>query len=248
MNEQYLIDKHCALIDALRKVDSNKQGFVIVTESDNTLFGILTDGDIRRFLVAGGGLRNDIESAVNRECLAISNSKDIGDAIELLKNGRIKFLPVVDDDNRICNVIIKRKLQAALLLDLSLTLMYDFDSIDENIIDYEIFPRPWGFYKSTFLNSHYQGKIISVKPKQRLSLQSHCHREEHWTVLYGEGTVELADTVITVYQGSTVFIPKGCKHRLTNTCSTENLIVSEVQIGDYLGEDDIIRYEDDYDR
>ena len=116
------------------------------------------------------------------------------------------------------------------------------------VVDTEIFPRPWGFYKTTVLNDYYQSKVISVKPGGQLSLQSHNHREEHWIVVHGTGEVRLDESVLQVHTGSSVFIPKGAKHRLKNLDEKENLIISEVQIGDYLGEDDIIRYEDIYGR
>ncbi len=113
---------------------------------------------------------------------------------------------------------------------------------------YEIFQRPWGFYKSTVLNDFYQGKIISVKPGGDLSLQSHKYREEYWIVVHGKGTVQLDESFKAISCGSSVFIPKGCRHRVTNTDEKENLIITEVQIGNFLGEEDIIRYEDIYGR
>lgn len=81
-----------------------------------------------------------------------------------------------------------------------------------------------------------------------MSLQSHNHREEYWIVVHGIGIVQLDASFFPVTCGSSVFIPKGCKHKLTNTDKKENLIITEVQIGDYFGEDDIIRYEDIYGR
>ncbi len=110
--------------------------------------------------------------------------------------------------------------------------------------------RPWGSY--TILNgddhSGYKVKRIDVLPLQRLSLQSHNYRSEYWTIVSGEGLVELGDTSIKVNKESTIHIKKGEKHRIQNTSSTEPLVFIEVQIGEYLGEDDIIRYEDDYKR
>ncbi len=105
-----------------------------------------------------------------------------------------------------------------------------------------------GGYWTSILNNYFQSKVITVKPGGQLSLQSHVHREEHWTIVYGKGTVRLDDSIINVSRGQVIYIPKGCKHRLINTDKKENLIISEVQIGDYFGEDDIIRYEDAYGR
>lgn len=139
-------------------------------------------------------------------------------------------------------------MHALLLQDIRADLRYNFMSFDEGIVDYEIFQRPWGFYKTTVMNDYFQSKIISVNPQSQLSLQSHNHREEHWIVAHGVGTVQIDQSIINVHCGSSVFIPKGAKHRLMNTGDKESLIVTEVQIGDYFGEDDIIRYEDIYGR
>ena len=139
-------------------------------------------------------------------------------------------------------------MHALLLQNIHADLSYDFFSLDTGVIDHEIFQRPWGFYKTTVLNDFYQSKIISVKPGGQLSLQSHNRREEHWIVVHGTGTVQIDESVFNVTCGSSVFIPKGARHRLINTGTTETLVVTEVQIGDYLGEDDIVRYEDIYGR
>jgi mannose-1-phosphate guanylyltransferase/mannose-1-phosphate guanylyltransferase/mannose-6-phosphate isomerase len=80
-----------------------------------------------------------------------------------------------------------------------------------------------------------------------LSYQSHAKREEHWTITQGRGEVVLNDQVIPVKAGSHVHIPTGAKHRMRNT-SNETLEFVEVQLGSYFGEDDIVRYQDDYQR
>ena len=98
------------------------------------------------------------------------------------------------------------------------------------------------------MNEHFQSKVITVFPGKRLSLQAHKRREEHWIIAHGTGTVQIDDSVIECGSGDSFFIPKGAKHRLSNTSETENLIITEVQLGDYFGEDDIERFEDDFGR
>jgi mannose-1-phosphate guanylyltransferase/mannose-6-phosphate isomerase len=115
-------------------------------------------------------------------------------------------------------------------------------------LDYEIFERPWGFYKTTILNDFYQSKVLEIHPKCSISLQEHRQREEHWIVVNGEGNVQIGESILPVHGGSSLFIPKGCRHRMTNTSATENLIIIEVQRGQYFGEDDIIRFDDEYGR
>ena len=178
----------------------------------------------------------------------ISTDDGFEKVIDLFKNQSIKFLPIVDNDGKLINLITKNQMHALLLQDIQADLEFDFSTLDTGVVDHEIFQRPWGYYKTTVLNDYFQAKIISVKPGAQLSLQSHDHREEHWIVVHGTGTVQLDNSVLSVSCGSTIFIPLGCKHRLTNTDEKESLIITEVQIGDYFGEDDIIRYEDVYGR
>jgi mannose-1-phosphate guanylyltransferase/mannose-6-phosphate isomerase len=108
--------------------------------------------------------------------------------------------------------------------------------------------RPWGSY--TVLEEDPEGfklKRIEVAPGARLSLQSHAHRSEHWVVVSGTATVTNGDEVITVHKNQSTYIPIGTKHRLENL-GNEPLHIVEIQVGEYLGEDDIKRYEDNYGR
>jgi len=89
-------------------------------------------------------------------------------------------------------------------------------------------------------------KKIIVNPLQRLSLQSHEHRSEHWVVLSGEGTAIIGGNAIALAENSHLFIPVGVKHRLSNSHDTAPLVMIEVQVGDVLEESDIVRYQDDY--
>ena len=107
--------------------------------------------------------------------------------------------------------------------------------------------RPWGSYTSLELGDNYQVKRINVNPGARLSLQSHNHRAENWIVVKGEALVTVNDDQFVVKKGERAFIPKGARHRMENR-GPEPLALIEVQSGNYLGEDDIVRYEDDYGR
>ena len=107
--------------------------------------------------------------------------------------------------------------------------------------------RPWGMYRSLHEEKEFKIKVISVEPGQQLSYQSHKKRSEVWVTVMGDGEVVLNDKIIPVKPGVTVTVPKGVKHRMRNTGS-EILKFVEVQLGEYFGEDDIIRYQDDYNR
>jgi mannose-1-phosphate guanylyltransferase/mannose-1-phosphate guanylyltransferase/mannose-6-phosphate isomerase len=107
--------------------------------------------------------------------------------------------------------------------------------------------RPWGHYETLALGKRHQVKCIVVKPGGELSLQSHVHRSEHWVVVEGTARVTIGDTVSTLSENQSVYIPLGEIHRLANPGKVELRLI-EVQTGAYLGEDDIIRYQDIYAR
>ncbi len=107
--------------------------------------------------------------------------------------------------------------------------------------------RPWGSFHVIEEQRGYKVKRICVSPGGRLSLQSHSHRSEHWTVATGVATVTVGETVQELHRGGSVDIPLGAKHRLENF-GYAPLDIIEVQFGDYLGEDDIVRYADAYAR
>ncbi|MEM9735829.1 MAG: mannose-1-phosphate guanylyltransferase/mannose-6-phosphate isomerase [Pseudomonadota bacterium] len=107
--------------------------------------------------------------------------------------------------------------------------------------------RPWGWYETLALGGRFQVKQIMVKPGGQLSLQSHVHRSEHWVVVSGTARVTVDEDVRLMTENESVYIPLGAVHRLENPGKVE-LHLIEVQSGPYLGEDDIVRYEDIYAR
>ncbi len=113
--------------------------------------------------------------------------------------------------------------------------------------EYPRFHRPWGWYETLCLGDRFQVKRIMVKPGGVLSLQSHMHRSEHWVVVAGTAEVTLGDEVRLVTENESVYIPLGTRHRMANRGQLPMYLI-EVQTGAYLGEDDIRRYEDIYDR
>lgn len=107
--------------------------------------------------------------------------------------------------------------------------------------------RPWGSYTVLWGGDGYQVKRIVVKPDKRLSYQRHAHRSEHWLIVTGTGVALLEGIDQTVGPGDAVEVPVGALHRIGNT-GDQPLMFVEVQLGDYLGEDDIERVEDDFGR
>lgn len=119
----------------------------------------------------------------------------------------------------------------------------------ENAFSYEDYAqterRPWGFFTVLWEERGAKTKRIGVAPGGALSLQYHLHRSETWTILSGEGSVTVGDTVFPAKKGDRFYIPKGTLHRAS---SETGMIFFEVQSGDYLGEDDIVRTKDKYNR
>lgn len=107
--------------------------------------------------------------------------------------------------------------------------------------------RPWGYYQSVDCGERYQVKRIRVKPGARLSLQRHFHRSEHWIVVHGTAEVVRNAETVLVHENESIFLPIGATHRLSNPGRID-LELIEVQTGSYLGEDDIVRLEDAYNR
>ena len=106
---------------------------------------------------------------------------------------------------------------------------------------------PWGSYEVTDRGERFQTKRIIVKPHGQLSLQVHRHRSEHWIVVSGTARVTIGEQVRPLHENESAYVPAGVVHRLENPGDVP-LHLIEVQCGDYLGEDDIVRLEDSYSR
>lgn len=111
----------------------------------------------------------------------------------------------------------------------------------------KIYFRPWGSYKTLEMGESFQVKKIVVNPGGQLSLQRHFKRAEHWTIVKGNPTVTVGDHVIQMSPDESIYIPVQALHRMENFTNQEAIFI-EVQCGNYLGEDDIERIEDVYNR
>jgi len=114
-------------------------------------------------------------------------------------------------------------------------------------VQFPVDHRPWGWFETLILADRFQVKRIHVHPGASLSLQSHVHRSEHWIVVKGTARVTVGDEVKLLTENQSVYIPLGAIHRMENPGKVPMVLI-EVQTGSYLGEDDIIRYEDIYAR
>lgn len=245
--EKLAVSLNSTILEAIQKIEENKAGFVLVLKNGK-LKGTLTDGDIRRALLKRFELSDSIDNIVqsNFEYLKVTDSFDM--IVSKFKTNKIKYLPIVDETNKLINVLTKEQLHGILLEGKKLDLQMDFNQFDGHTMSHEIYNRPWGYYKTVFLSEFVQAKIIHVEALQQLSLQYHKQREEHWVVVKGQGEMTIGESLRNLSAGDYIFIPKGCIHRIKNTSSDDSLVISEVQLGDYFGEDDIIRIDDVYGR
>lgn len=108
--------------------------------------------------------------------------------------------------------------------------------------------RPWGSFEVLLKEPTYQTKRLTIGPAHGISIQYHNHRSEHWVVVSGSALVYLDEKWLFLDPGDSIDIPKEAVHGLTNNSDEEDLVVIEVQFGDYLEEDDIIRIKDRYNR
>jgi mannose-1-phosphate guanylyltransferase/mannose-6-phosphate isomerase len=153
----------------------------------------------------------------------------------------VKDLLVVDTDDAL---LIADRSRAQEVKDIVEQL--DRQSRTEHISHTRVY-RPWGYYETVDGGERFQVKRLMVKPGQALSLQMHHHRAEHWVVVSGTAKVTRGDEVFVISENESTFIPLGVKHRLENPGKVP-LYLIEVQSGGYLGEDDIVRYDDRYRR
>jgi mannose-1-phosphate guanylyltransferase/mannose-6-phosphate isomerase len=185
--------------------------------------------------------RDDDGNAHHGDVIAIDSRNSYAHARRLVALVGVDDLVVVETDDA---VLVARKDRVQQVKDVVARLKDDQRS--QAALHREVH-RPWGSYDSVDVGDGFQVKRIKVKPGGRLSLQSHTRRAEHWIVVRGNARVTRDDDVFDLKANESTYIPIGAKHRLENP-GREMLELIEVQSGDYLGEDDIVRYEDVYGR
>tara|TARA_B100001093_G_scaffold215568_1_gene206863 strand:+ start:312 stop:1769 length:1458 start_codon:yes stop_codon:yes gene_type:complete len=182
----------------------------------------------------GNFRKGRVISEKNRDCYLISENK-------LLVSCGISNLVIIDTDD-VTLVADKNESESIKKIVKDLQVR----NIKEAVSHKRVY-RPWGFYLSISEDSRFQVKMIHVKPGAKLSLQMHHHRSEHWVVVKGTAEVEINNRTTILSENESTYIPLGAKHRLINPGKIP-LEIIEVQSGSYVGEDDIVRFEDLYGR
>jgi mannose-6-phosphate isomerase-like protein (cupin superfamily)/predicted transcriptional regulator len=246
--ENYTIGEDADVREALERIDTNCKGFLIVISDANKACGTLTDGDVRRAMIAGIGLDDPIKDCYVTNFMSLQITDDISAAVNLFADVNLGFIPLLEEDGSLANIVTRNAFHALIIQEQAVSLRHDFLSVDETSIFHEYFYRPWGYYKTIAKNKIFHSKILLVKPKATLSLQMHKQRDEHWLIIDGFGTMQLGASVLLVRPGDHHFIPRETRHRVTNDSDSKNLLIVEIQFGEYFEEDDIYRFEDIYGR
>ena len=159
--------------------------------------------------------------------------EDVDGAVQAV--GRIDTI-----DRRVCRDEVEQRFTCQ-------RMAHEYVGVYHKILEDRENYRPWGHYENLLERDDHKIKELIVNPGERLSLQKHQRRAEHWTVVSGEALVTVGEKEILLKPGQSVDVPRGAVHRIMNP-GDHPLVLVEVQMGDYFGEDDIIRLEDDYDR
>lgn len=173
---------------------------------------------------------------------SVSNSLVVSDHAHVAVNGLDDIAVIATSDA----VYVGRLSEAQKVGGMVKTLRANADTAGLTEIHRTAY-RPWGGYTSVLSGERFQVKRLFVKPGRKLSLQKHHHRAEHWIVVRGTAEVTIDGTVTALSENQSIYLPLGCIHRLANPGKIE-LELIEVQTGSYLGEDDIIRIEDEFGR
>ena len=212
-------------------------GDVVVVPMDagwNDVGGFAALLEVSKLDENGNAFTGDVESVNTQNTLVITEDK-------LVATVGVKDLVIINTKDA---VLVAHKNEAQHVKSIVNKLKEDNRS--EAVIHREVY-RPWGKYDSVDSSERFQVKRITVKPGAKLSVQMHHHRAEHWIVVSGTAKVTIDDTEKLVTENQSVYIPVGAVHALENPGKLD-LELIEVQSGSYLGEDDIVRFEDRYGR
>lgn len=182
----------------------------------------------------GNVVKGDVYTNDCDNCLILSSDK-------LVVANNVSNLAIVQTND---SILVSDKNNTQSIKDIvNILRIHNRDEVNNSSIEY----RPWGSYSVIYSCNGFKVKHIKVKPNQKISLQMHNFRSEHWVIVKGDAKITREEEIFTLHKDQSVFIPKGKLHRIENI--TDSILeFIEVQTGEYLGEDDIIRVEDSYGR
>jgi mannose-1-phosphate guanylyltransferase / mannose-6-phosphate isomerase len=244
----YLLKSDQVILDAFSLFENNKCTFALVVEEEGKLLGTVSNGEIREALIKNRNIDQLLSEVVNEEHPFLKTSDNFHRVAVLFRTPGTEFLPILNPEGIPVNIMTKEQFHHLLLNDIDYDFSTNFFSLNVENKIYDVVNRPWGFYKSLLFSDFSQAKILNVFPGEEFSLQKHSKREEYWVVVKGKGLMTLGASSYNVEPGQQIFIPKETIHQMRNNEKEGNLIIVEVQMGDYFGEDDIVRIKDKYGR
>lgn len=197
--------------------------------------------DLGTFSALREWLASDTEGNTGNALFLDSEKNFVSSSVRKTALIGVRDLAVVEtgDALLVCNTACSERVRD--LVDI-------FRAEHDPVADYHLTVyRPWGSYTELEISRFFRIKRVTVKPGHRLSHQMHHHRSEHWVVVSGMADVQVDSKLMKLARGMSTYVPEGTPHRLGNSGKIP-LEVIEVQIGEYLEEDDIVRFEDDYHR
>jgi len=243
-----LIADGATLFDALGQVHRNHGGSLIAVDDAGRPVGVIDEALLREGLLRARSMDAPVSALDLSAGEAVRLDTPFDEVVTTVLGGRRALIPILDGRDRVVNAFTREQLHQLLVEDLPWDPRRDFTALRADAQPPDAVFRPWGFYRSLLTTEFSQTKIISLAPGQEISRQLHFHREEYWTVIRGQGSFRLDDERFLVEKGFTVRIPKEAVHWIRNTQPEGALILMEVQLGDYFGEDDIVRLSDKYHR
>ena len=170
--------------DVLIQLEQHEKKFVVCVDKSNRAIGVLTNGDIRKAFLENANITDTVDTICNADFKYLNVDSSFDEVCELFKFPNRSFLPIINKNKELVNILTKAQFHIICLENISFDLEYDFSKLDSVISEHEVYNRPWGFYKSTLLTAHAQAKIITVLPHSELSLQKHLKRELKQRKLY----------------------------------------------------------------
>jgi mannose-1-phosphate guanylyltransferase / mannose-6-phosphate isomerase len=244
----YLLNESQTLFHALQAFENNENKFVVVIDENGKYTGVLNEDSVRKAIVQTCSLETELKNLSGKNIPCIDMRQGFDDVCEFFRNENSLFLCIVDFNHNPINIITRDQFHSFMLENGVYSYDYDFFKLQKAHKPDHIYNRPWGFYKTIHENDFNQTKIITLFPKEEISLQKHKQREEYWTIIKGQGVMILDNHFYRVLPGDQVFIPIDVVHQIKNSSDDENLMLAEIQLGEYFGEDDIVRIRDKYKR
>ena len=231
------VESDCALSGLLEVFERESRRYALVVNGQRRLIGIVTEGDVRRYLIAGGRLSSKVSVVMTTNFVSVSAPADRGLVKEAFDASEVDILPVVNSSGQPLALVSREDFWGSIVSGDSQRITEGYVS---PIVPFSVVTRKWGYFFSIHKSDVCHSKILYLAPRASISLQYHHQREEHWVIISGRAEIICGDERIKAGPGDYIKIDVGVVHKLINSGEDE-LMVHELQLGSYFGDDDIVR-------